>query len=106
MVETGACSIPAQGKRGRGVGERWPPARSRLTSGADMKLCCFLLFVFLFRFVFFLFCCLLLSLFKFCCVFFSCRYHIRMQTNSSLFLTRKSSVRSLVISRDTSCDSV
>ena len=31
----------------------WPPARSRLTSGADMKLCCFLLFVFLFRFVFF-----------------------------------------------------
>ena len=33
----------------------WPPARSRLTSGADMKLCCFLLFVFLFRFVFSLF---------------------------------------------------
>ena len=71
-----------------------------------MKLCCFLLFVFLFRFVFFSFAACYCHFFTFCCVFFSCRYHIRIQTNSSLFLTWKSSVRSLVISRDTSCDSV
>ena len=42
-------------RRGVRRGGGWPPARSRLTSGADMKLCCFLLFVFLFRFVFFSF---------------------------------------------------
>ena len=38
-----------------GGGGGWPPATSRLTSGADVKLCCFLLFVFLFRFLFFSF---------------------------------------------------
>ena len=74
------------GKNEEGVGG-WPPARSRLTSGADMNLCCFLLFVFLFRFVFFSFAACYCHLFKFCCVFFSCRYHIRIQTNSSLVLT-------------------
>ena len=73
------------GKTRRGGG--WPPATSRLTSGADMKLCCFLLFVFLFRFVFFSFAACYCRFFKFCCVFFSCRYHIRIETNSSLFLT-------------------
>ena len=75
------------GKNEEGGWGWWPPARSRLTSGADMKLCCFLLFVFLFRFVFFSFSACYCRFFKFCCVFFSCRYHIRMQTNSSLFLT-------------------
>ena len=89
MVETGACEIPTQGKRGGGTGGGvgWPPTRSRLTSGADMKLCCFLLFVFLFRFVFFPFAACYCHFLKFWCVFFSCRYHIRMQTTSSLFLT-------------------
>ena len=47
-------SYTGKTRRGGGGGG-WPPARSRLTSGADMKLCCFLLFVFLFRFVFFSF---------------------------------------------------
>ena len=61
-----------------GGGGRWPPARSRLTSRADMKLCCFLLFVFLFRFVFFSFAACYCHFLKFCCVFFSCRYHIRI----------------------------
>ena len=39
------------GKNEEGGWGWWPPARSRLTSGADMKLCCFLLFVFLFLFL-------------------------------------------------------
>ena len=85
------------GENEEGGGGGWPPARSRLTFGADMKLCCFLLFVFLFRFVFFSFAACYCHFLKFCCVFFSCGYHIRMQTNSSLFVTWKSSVRSLAI---------
>ena len=75
------------GKNEEGGWGWWPPARSRLTSGADMKLCCFLLFVFLFRFVFFSFSACYCHFLKFCCVFFSCRYHITIQTNSSLVLT-------------------
>ena len=80
-------SYTGKTRRGVGGGGGWPPATSRLTSGADIKLCCFLLFVFLFRFVFFSFAACYCHFFKFCCVFFSCRYHNRIQTNSSLFLT-------------------
>ena len=47
----------------------------------------------------------------FCCVFFPYTYYIGMQTNCSIFLASKSSVRSSTLqfsyfSRDTSCDSV
>ena len=47
--------LHGENEEGGWGGGGWPPATSRLTSGADVKLCCFLLFVFLFRFLFFSF---------------------------------------------------
>ena len=95
-------SYTGKTRRGGGGAQRqvgWHP-------GLTWSFAAFFCLCFFFVLFFFSFAACYCHFLKFCCVFFSCRYRIRIRTNSSLFLTWKSSVRPLVISRDTSCDSV
>ena len=106
MVGTGTLLDSYTGKTRRGGGGGWPPERSRLTFGAYMKLCCFLLFVFLFRFFFSLLLLVIVTFLSF--VVSSSPVGITLECKQIVPFSSLESLLSALwqFARDTSCDRV